>query len=76
MLMRGSLGLISKMTIGMNSAPDGSAMLMRDKSVTHFEDDHRNELRPKWLGHADARQVSDLPDGHLQYRRSMTVVRR
>jgi len=42
----------------------GSAMLMRGKSP--FECHHQKELRTKWLGHADARQVSDLPDGTLK----------
>ena len=30
-------------------------------SLGHHDE---NELRSKWLGHADARQVSDLPDSH------------
>jgi hypothetical protein len=46
-----------------NSMPDGSAMLIC-KSLTAWETTG-NEPPSKWLGHADARQVSDLPDRPL-----------
>ena len=39
-------------------------MLMRGTPLTWFEHTSINELLTKWLGHADARQVYDLPDAH------------
>ncbi len=34
----------------------------------------RKEILATWLGHADARQVCDLPDTSLKLNRSMTAI--
>ena len=41
----------------------GSVMLMRGESLLTARTLLQNEARAIWLGHADARQVSDLPGG-------------
>ncbi len=48
-------------------------MLMRGKSVTQLDRGGDNHDLTQWLGHADARQVSDLPDALLKLKRSMTA---
>jgi hypothetical protein len=40
-----------------------SAMLMRAKSLAHLDRRKDNHDLTQWLGHADARQVFDLPRG-------------
>jgi hypothetical protein len=50
-----------------NGLPNGSAMLMRSKSSDFFRTPLSEELQAIWLGHADARQVFDLPSSDTEF---------